>query len=386
MTGDDRSIHVGGDPSGNQFANSEARTQLRAPSRVPIPQRQNSEAMPAPDTLPGLNLTRLSEWFSANLHYEGGQLTGRLLVGGRSNLTFEVTDGKSTWIIRRPPLGHVLATAHDMSREYRVMSALQKTAVPVPQTFAICESPDVIGAPFQVMARVAGTPYRRAAQLEALGPKRTRVISTELIDSLALLHSVDPASVGLADFGRSEGYLARQVQRWRQQLDASYNRDLPSADELHARLAAHIPRDSAPAIVHGDYRLDNVLIDDRGRAAALLDWEMATVGDPLTDLALLLVYRRLGELFGGTAVADASSAPGFLTEEEMVQRYVWNNGRDPYSFGFYLGLAAFKVAGIIEGIHYRHLRGKTVGPGYEQFADMVEPMVDVGLTALKEYR
>ncbi|MFB7715386.1 phosphotransferase family protein [Streptomyces sp. NPDC056105] len=335
--------------------------------------------------LPGLDLVRLSDWFAASVPgADGSDLTARLLAGGKSNLTYEVGNGASTWIVRRPPLGHVLATAHDMAREHRVMAALQNTDVPVPTTYALCQDTDVLGAPFYVMERVAGTPYRYAAQLEPLGPERTRAISAGLVDTLAALHTVDPTVVGLADFGRPEGFLARQVGRWKKQLDASHCRDLPAADELHARLAADVPPQSATGIVHGDYRLDNVLTDDSDRLVAVIDWEMATLGDPLTDLALLVIYQRLGRLLGGT-VADASSAPGFLTEDEILQRYAASSDRDLSRFGFYLGLAAFKLAAILEGIHYRHLHGQTVGAGFERVGGVTEPLLDAGLTYLKEH-
>jgi aminoglycoside phosphotransferase (APT) family kinase protein len=339
-----------------------------------------------PDDPPGLDLTRLTDWFLASVPGATGPLRAQLVPGGKSNLTYEVTDGSATWIVRRPPLGHVLATAHDMAREYRVMSALQDTAVPVPRTYALCEDTDVLGAPFYVMERVTGTPYRNAAELEPLGPERTRVISTGLVDTLATLHEVDPTAVGLADFGRPEGFLARQVGRWKKQLVASHCRDLPAADELHARLAADVPEQSAPGIVHGDYRLDNVLTDRHDRPAAVIDWEMATVGDPLTDLALLVLYQRLGALLGAGPVADAASAPGFLTEDEMVERYAGRSDRDLSRLGFYLGLAAFKLAAILEGIHYRHLHGQTVGPGFEHVGDAIHPLLDAGLSALKEHR
>jgi aminoglycoside phosphotransferase (APT) family kinase protein len=341
---------------------------------------------PDPEDPPGLELTRLTDWFLASVPGATGPLRAQLVPGGKSNLTYEVTDGSATWIVRRPPLGHVLATAHDMAREYRVMSALQDTAVPVPRTYALCEDADVLGAPFYVMERVTGTPYRNAAELEPLGPERTRVISTGLVDTLATLHEVDPTAVGLADFGRPEGFLARQVGRWKKQLVASHCRDLPAADELHARLAADVPPQSAPGIVHGDYRLDNVLTDRHDRPAAVIDWEMATVGDPLTDLALLVLYQRLGALLGAGPVADAASAPGFLTEDEMVERYAGRSDRDLSRLGFYLGLAAFKLAAILEGIHYRHLHGQTVGPGFEHVGDAIHPLLDAGLSALKEHR
>ncbi|MGH3432597.1 MAG: phosphotransferase family protein, partial [Thermocrispum sp.] len=205
---------------------------------------------------PGLDLARLARWFADAVPGAGGPLTASLVAGGKSNLTYQVTCDGATWIVRRPPLGHVLATAHDMTREYRVISALQDSAVPVPRTYALCEDTEVLGAPFYVMERVDGTPYRHAGELERLGPARTRAIATDLVDTLAALHAVDPDAVGLTGFGRPEGFLARQVKRWRQQLDASRSRELPAADELHERLAADIPPQPPPGIVHGDYRLD----------------------------------------------------------------------------------------------------------------------------------
>jgi len=342
--------------------------------------------MQAQEQLPGLDLDRFSPWFRATVPGVGSEPTASLIAGGKSNLTYEVSDGQQTWIVRRPPLGHVLATAHDMVREYRVMSALQDTDVPVPRTYALCRDDSVLGAPFYVMERMRGTPYRRAEELAALGPERTRAISERLVDTLTTLHAVEPASVGLADFGRPEGYLARQVARWKKQLDASYCRDLPAAEELHARLAADVPPESAAGIVHGDYRLDNVLVDTDDQPTAVLDWEMATLGDPLTDLALMVVYQRLGELVAGNAVADAASAPGFLTEDEIVARYAMHSNRDLSRFGFYLGLASYKLAAILEGIHYRHLHGQTVGLGFENVGPAIHPLLDTGLTALKEYR
>jgi aminoglycoside phosphotransferase (APT) family kinase protein len=334
---------------------------------------------------PGLNLDRLAAWLPSAVPDAEPDLSARLIPGGKSNLTYEISDGTWTWILRRPPLGHVLATAHDMAREYRVMSALRDTAVPVPEMLGLCQDESVLGAPFYLMSRVVGTPYRRAAELAALGEERTRAISAGLVDTLAVLHRVDPVHIGLADFGRPDGFLARQVSRWKKQLDASYCRDLPAADELHGLLAADIPDQSAAGVVHGDYRLDNILVDDADRLVAVIDWEMATLGDPLTDLALLLVYHRLGELQGGGAVTDVSSAPGFLSEEEVIARYAAGSARDLSRFGWYLGLASYKLAVILEGIHYRYLHGQTVGPGFENIGPGIFPLLDTGLAAMKEY-
>ncbi|QNN55192.1 phosphotransferase family protein [Nocardioides mesophilus] len=331
--------------------------------------------------MPGLDLDRLARHLPATPR---GPLRAQLIAGGKSNLTYEVGDCASSWIVRRPPLGHVLATAHDMAREHRVMTALQDTEVPVPRTYGLCQDPGVIGAPFYVMERVPGTPYRRADQLERLGADRVTAISTRMIDTLAGLHQVDPVAVGLDGFGRPDGFLTRQVRRWKQQLDSSRSRPLAGAEELHGLLEQSPTPVSAPGIVHGDYRLDNLLVDDADRVAAVIDWEMATLGDPLTDVALLVVYQRMARLGSGYVVADASTAPGFLGEEDLLRRYADMSGRDLSAMGFYLGLASFKIAVILEGIHYRYTHGQTVGTGFDTVGAVVEPLIAAGITSMKE--
>lgn len=336
------------------------------------------------DHPPGLDLDRLRALLDrARPGLVTGQLTGRLIEGGRSNLTYAVTDDTSRWVVRRPPLGHVLATAHDMRREHRVISALHPTRVPVPRPVLLCEDEEVLGAPFYVMEFVDGTPYRTADQLAPLGAERTRNAVLSLVDTLVELHAVDPAEVGLADFGRPEGFLDRQLRRWGKQLDASRNRELAGVDELHAALGRSLPTSPAPAVVHGDYRLDNVLIGEGDRIEAVLDWEMSTLGDPLTDLGLLVMYSRpLGTPH--SPVSTTAEAPGHPTPAELIERYAERSGRDVSDVNWYTAFAWFKLAVILEGIHYRYTLGQTVGGGFDRIGDLVPVFIDHGLTTLQE--
>ncbi|MGI5442340.1 phosphotransferase family protein [Streptomyces shenzhenensis] len=338
----------------------------------------------SPDQPPGLDPDRLRGLLDRERPgLVDGPLSGRLIEGGRSNLTYAVTDGTSTWVVRRPPLGHVLATAHDMAREHRVISALHPTRVPVPRPLLLCEDPEVLGAPFYVMEFVEGTPYRTAEQLAPLGAERTRAAVLALVDTLVELHAVDPAAVGLTDFGRPEGFLDRQLRRWGKQLDASRNRELAGIDELHAALGRALPTSPAPAVVHGDYRLDNVLIDADDRITAILDWEMSTVGDPLTDLGLLVMYSLpLGA--PGSPVSTTAEAAGHPAPAELIERYAARSGRDVSAVSWYTAFAWFKLAVILEGIHYRYTLGQTVGPGFDRIGGLVPVFIEHGLTTLQE--
>ncbi|MEV0601486.1 phosphotransferase family protein [Streptomyces sp. NPDC050315] len=334
------------------------------------------------DNPPGLDLGRLR----AHLDREcpglvAGPLSAELVQGGRSNLTYRVTDGTGRWVVRRPPLGHVLATAHDMAREHRVISALHDTRVPVPETLALCQDEEVIGAPFYVMELVDGTPYRTAEQLRPLGPERTRDIVLRLVDTLVDLHAVDPDSVGLGDFGRPDGFLERQLRRWGKQLAASRNRDLPGIDELHEALGRKLPDSPAPAIVHGDYRLDNVLVGADDRIAAVLDWEMSTLGDPLTDLGLLAMYSEQEES-PDSPVTTTRSAPGHPEPGELIERYAAGSGRDVSQVAWYTAFAYFKLAVILEGIHYRYTLGQTVGAGFDRIGEVVPRFIENGRRTL----
>jgi aminoglycoside phosphotransferase (APT) family kinase protein len=334
---------------------------------------------------PGLDLARLRAHLDEHLPgLATGELSAEVVQGGRSNLTYIVRDDASSqWVVRRPPLGHVLPTAHDMKREFHVISGLHPTAVPVPEALLLCEDTEVLGAPFYVMEFVTGTPYRTSGELEALGPVRTKAIADELVDTLVELHAVDPAGIGLGDFGRPEGFLDRQMRRWKKQLDGSRSRDLPGIDELHDRLAASVPASRAPSIIHGDYRLDNVLVDAGDHVTAVLDWEMSTLGDPLTDLALLVAYAERSAV-NLTFVSNASSAPGYPSTDEVIARYAERSGRDVSALDWYIGFAFFKLAVILEGIYFRFSKGQTVGAGFDEVGAGVAPLIVRGNEILKE--
>jgi aminoglycoside phosphotransferase (APT) family kinase protein len=330
--------------------------------------------------LPGLDLDRLAAYL------DKGPLTGELIPGGRSNLTYLVSDGEHRWVLRRPPLGHVLATAHDMTREHRVISALAGTAVPVPAVELLCTDTEVLGAPFYLMEEVPGAALRDRKQCDWLTPSDAAFLAHRLVDVLADLHAVDPASVGLSDFGRPDGFLKRQVSRWGKQLDASRSRELPGIDDLHDRLADSVPESVRATIIHGDYRLDNVLVTRSPLAiSAVLDWEMATLGDPLADLGLLHVYWHGLNIENDPITGTVPSMPGFPDAGELVARYAERTGADVSGLGWYIAFGYFKLAVILEGIHYRYTTGKTVGAGFSQLGSFTLPLVRQGLSAIKEY-
>jgi len=339
-----------------------------------------TSSTPAPD---GVDLDVLAPWFAEHVDgATGAPLNAELIAGGRSNLTYAVTDGSSTWVLRRPPLGHVVATAHDMGREYRVMASLAGTAVPVPRMFAACDDPDVTGAPFYVMEKVDGRVLRDLDEIATLNEDDARRCSHALVDVLADLHDVDYLDAGLGEFGRPEGFLARNVARWGKQWQANKTRELPQIDEIARRLDAALPESGPPTIVHGDYRLDNTMLapDDAGKIVAVLDWEMSTLGDPLTDVALLLVYWGAG----GSDIAlsstqGVSQVPGFISIDEVVERYAERSGRSIQHLDFYVVFALYKLAVILEGINARFLMGKTLGEGFEQMGLGVIALADAAL-------
>ncbi|HEV7204456.1 MAG TPA: phosphotransferase family protein [Jatrophihabitans sp.] len=333
--------------------------------------------------LPGVDVPALTRWLDEqHPGLRQGELTGEVVAGGKSNLTYRITDGTSTWAMRRPPLAHVLPTAHDMVREFRVINALAPTEVPVPQAVALCDDKDVIGASFYLMGFVDGVVLDKPDLLAELDPADAKHCCELLMDTLVTLHEVDPAAVGLAEFGRPEGFLARQLKRWHGQWQASETEPREELGRLVERLGATMPEQSAPAIVHGDYRLTNVMFaPGLDRIAAVVDWEMATLGDPLTDVGLLVVYQSLSAS-DDLVMPMMKPERGFLTADAMVERYARSSPRDLGDLDWYVAFGYFKLAVVSEGIHNRYLAGKTVGAGFDHFGRSVPLLLGYALDRL----
>lgn len=308
-----------------------------------------------------------------------------LISGGRSNLTYRVESPSTSWVLRRPPLGHVLSTAHDMEREYTVLTGLSRAAtVPCPAPVLNCTDGDVIGAPFFLMEYVEGSVLRSAEEVLSIPEQQQINVANDLADVLASLHTIDPATVGLTEFGRPSGFMARQVARWTRQLDDSRSRPLADIDGLAEQLAQTVPPQQYSSIVHGDYRLDNCLVRN-GAVAAVLDWEMSTLGDPLSDLALFKVYYSGLAGIDNPIVQATDGLGSYPSFDSLSDRYATKTGHDLSALDWYEAFAWFKFAVILEGIHYRSSIGATVGPGFEGVAELVRPSVDQGVKALRRY-
>jgi aminoglycoside phosphotransferase (APT) family kinase protein len=337
------------------------------------------------EVMSGTARARIADILAEALGRRIPDVRASLLSGGRSNLTYRLTDGTDSWVLRRPPLGHVLQSAHDMRREFRVIQALRHTKVPVPDPIVYCEDVDVIGMEFYVMSMVEGRVLRSAEDMSGLSAADALRLSEVFIDTLAELHSVDPGSVGLADLGRPSGYLDRQLVRWRKQLASSESREVPGFTELADALSGSTPSTATTTIVHGDFRLDNAILHPHraDTILAVLDWEMATLGDPLADLGLFYLYWQGWQGLDNPIAATPAEHAGFATFDHLAERYQRRVDIDLQGFEWYRGFALFKFAVICEGIHYRHLQGLAHGEGFDQIGAMVPELVRRGLAELQ---
>lgn len=333
--------------------------------------------MTPPDDPRGIDAESVTSWFAERVAELATPLQFEQITGGLSNLTYRVTaaDGRR-WVLRRPPLGHVLATAHDMAREHRIITALGPTMVPVPPVVDLCVDESVNGAPFYVMDFVDGLVASDASVAEALTIPARATACRSLVDVLATIHGIDVDAIGLGDLGRREDYVGRQLSRWKRQYDASTDSPITEMDQLHDRLLARIPQQVDATIVHGDYRIENCILRSDGTIAAVLDWELCTLGDPLADLGFTLVYW--GEATDRLPIAPnaTTTLPGFATRAEVVAMYAERTGRDVSSIGYYMALGYWKLGCILQGVLMRYRAG-AMGD-----SDRSDPRLDGGVTAL----
>jgi aminoglycoside phosphotransferase (APT) family kinase protein len=327
----------------------------------------------------GIDRAGVEGWFEANVPGAKPPLSFDRISGGRSNMTFGVRDSDGhSWALRRPPLGKRLGSAHDMGREHRVIAALQGTPVPVPPLAGLCEDESVNGAPFYVMGFVEGPILRSAEAAEQFDESERRAIGERVVDTLVAIHEVDPDGVGLGDLGRKEAYVERQLKRWHGQWEKSKTRELAVVDSVHDRLSSRVPEQGSATIVHGDYRLDNMILSPSGEVAAVVDWELCTLGDPLADVGMLLVYwSEAGDDFM-PLFAPATIAAGFPTRDEVRDRYAERSGRDLSEIDFFMALGFWKLAIILEGVYARYAGGQygKTDEGFEEFAKIVERLAE----------
>jgi aminoglycoside phosphotransferase (APT) family kinase protein len=335
--------------------------------------------------IPGIDVARVTNWLEANVEGARGPFRFEVIAGGHSNLTYAVdgADG-GRFVLRRPPLGHVLASAHDMGREHRLIHALQRSAVPVAPALGYCADTSVNGAPFYVMGFVDGIVVRDRQTAEArLSVAARRTASESIVDTMAAIHAVDLDAVGLADLAKHENYIARQLKRWYGQWNAQKTRDLPAVDAVHDVLASRIPAQGPATVVHGDYRLDNCMVDADGTVIAVLDWEICTLGDPLADVGMLQVFWTGPGDAPSAWQGSATTAPGFLDRAEISARYGDVSGRDLSELPFYTAFAFWKLACILEGVYARYVGGALGERSAEELAPFVQQVDGAAATAAR---
>jgi aminoglycoside phosphotransferase (APT) family kinase protein len=336
------------------------------------------------ETPEGIERGPVEAWFAANVEGSAPPLEFDLISGGKSNLTYGVTDSAGKrWALRRPPLGKVLGNAHDMSREVKVIAALQGSSVPVPTLAGFSEDDSVNGAPFYVMDFLSGPILRTGKEAAEFPESERRAIGERVVDTLVDLHRVDPDEVGLGDLGRKEDYVQRQLKRWQRQWEGSKTREVPLVEEVHDRLVERVPDQGPATIVHGDYRLDNMILTDSGEIAAVVDWELCTLGDPLADVGLLAVYWGDPDQEILPGVDPPTATPGFPDREEVVALYGERSGRDISQIDFYVALGLWKLAVIAEGIVSR-FKGGAYGEsdGFAEFEKVVERVAEEASNAV----
>jgi aminoglycoside phosphotransferase (APT) family kinase protein len=333
------------------------------------PSNDTAPVRPGEEIDPG----KLEDYLRGRLPGAEGPLAISQFPGGHSNLTYCLRYGDREFVLRRPPVGPVAPTAHDMSREYRVLRALQGHFMPAPAPYVLCEDPDVIGVPFYVMERRRGIVVRKEIppEVRAFGdPNVVHLkISAALVDTLVALHRVDFRKAGLGDLGRPQGFVERQVKGWAGRWERAKTREVPEIDTLAKFLAERLPPSPPPTLVHNDYKLDNVMLapDDPGKIIAVLDWEMCTTGDPLIDVGLLLAYwpRPDDPLARQVTISSVTTHPGFYSRDQVLDRYVRSTGIDATHIAFYEVFALYKLCVVLEQIYCRYVRGQT---GDDRFA------------------
>ena len=310
-------------------------------------------------TLPHGISNNVEGWLVANINGATAPFTYNQIAGGHSNLTFKVDDAAGhSYVLRRPPLGHRLASAHDMGREHRIIAGLANSNVPVATARGLCNDEAVNELPFYVMDFVDGHVVRDKAIAETLlGPDGCKRASESIVDTMAEIHAVDVKTVGLDDLGRHDGYIARQLKRWHGNIVEQRTRELPLVDSVFEELMLRIPEQASTTIVHGDYRLDNCMVDAKGNVIAVLDWEICTLGDPMADLGLLMVYWTGPNDEASAWSNSVCSANGFLDRADLARRYAETSGRDISQLDYYVAFAYWKLACIIEGVYARYLGG-----------------------------
>lgn len=309
-------------------------------------------------TVEGIKGDRVDAWFQQHVAGAEPPLRWSLIAGGHSNLTYRGTDSHGRhYVLRRPPLGEVLASAHDMAREHRIVAALASSGVPVAPVHGLCEDPAINDAPFFVMDFVQGEVLHDASVAAHVDPAQRQSLGHEVARVLGALHQIDPVEIGLGQLGRHENYLERQIKRWRTQWDHSKTEEVPAMEEAAVRLLQHLPTQQRVSIVHGDYRLGNMIVA-AGQIRAVLDWELCTLGDPLADLGYLLNTWLMPEDRCGDVDDHMPTTAGeFPAREILVQRYAADTGLDLSALPYYQAFSHWRIAAIRQGVYKRYLMG-----------------------------